>query len=271
MNGMNKHHNNQSGQVLLVIVLISAVLLTVGLSITQIGTTDTKVAKLEEENKQALAAAEAGLEVALQQGSANIESLLPKGSNITGSAIVEANPKSDFVSPLVKQDSLYTFYLTGYDNGVFDNDYYTNGLVIYFQDNPKGIARTAVELTLIRSDDSSERIILDANASGIPGAKKPTVGSNILPDYTDTTFDYFYQINQADINDIKLLLVRVLNNDSRVGLQSASSPCGSCSNTLPLQGKTVTSTAQTTSGVTKKIQLFQSYPQIPSDFFVTTF
>jgi hypothetical protein len=40
---------------------------------------------------------------------------------------------------------------------------------------------------------------------------------------------------------------------------------------FPIQGKTVSSTATTTTGVSKKVTLFQSYPQIPAEFFTTSF
>ncbi|MFZ1549746.1 MAG: hypothetical protein WAT44_04755, partial [Microgenomates group bacterium] len=41
--------------------------------------------------------------------------------------------------------------------------------------------------------------------------------------------------------------------------------------TLQASGQTVTSQATTRTGVTKKVQLFQSYPQIPAEFFFTSF
>jgi hypothetical protein len=42
-------------------------------------------------------------------------------------------------------------------------------------------------------------------------------------------------------------------------------------NAVPFAGRVITSEAKTSTGVTKKIELFQSNPQIPSDFFVTAF
>ena len=64
-----------------------------------------------------------------------------------------------------------------------------------------------------------------------------------------------------------LLLIRVLSSSptqTRVGLYADGG-------NLPLQGRTITSEAKSPTGVTKKVQLFQSFPQIPAEFFVTSF
>ena len=62
-----------------------------------------------------------------------------------------------------------------------------------------------------------------------------------------------------------LLIVRSLFASTRVGLELTGG------GTLPVQGKYITSEAKTPSGVSRKVQLFQSYPQIPAEFFVTSF
>jgi hypothetical protein len=121
---------------------------------------------------------------------------------------------------------------------------------------------------LIR-DNTTEKIVIDPS-SAIKGSVTPTAQTSVLSDYSDTTFDYQYQLDQSVFAQTKLMLIRPLNSDSSIGLQTTS-PFGACSVNLPIQGKTVTSTANTTSGVTRKIELFQSYPQIPADFFITSF
>ena len=51
----------QQGQILLIIILLSTVILTVVLSVSQISTQEQRIARLEEDSKKAFAAAEAGI------------------------------------------------------------------------------------------------------------------------------------------------------------------------------------------------------------------
>ena len=59
-----------SGQTLLIILLIAAVILTVGLAIASYSITDIKISQQEEESARAFSAAEAGIEESLRVGSA---------------------------------------------------------------------------------------------------------------------------------------------------------------------------------------------------------
>ena len=59
-----------SGQTLLIILLIAAVILTVGLAIASYSITDIKISQQEEESARAFSAAEAGIEESLKIGSA---------------------------------------------------------------------------------------------------------------------------------------------------------------------------------------------------------
>ncbi|PJC34079.1 hypothetical protein CO048_01345, partial [Candidatus Roizmanbacteria bacterium CG_4_9_14_0_2_um_filter_35_15] len=63
--------------------------------------------------------------------------------------------------------------------------------------------------------------------------------------------------------DSKLMEVRVLYAPTKLFISRSSD--------MPLQGKTVVSEVSSSTGVSKKITLFQSYPQIPSEFFSTSF
>ena len=58
--------NKTSGQTLLIIVLIAAVILTVGLAIAAYSITDIKISQQEEESARAFSAAEAGIEESLK-------------------------------------------------------------------------------------------------------------------------------------------------------------------------------------------------------------
>jgi len=257
---------SESGQVLLIIILISAVLLTVGLSVSKTGIDETKITKLEEENKRALSAAEAGLESALQYNvgeKIQISDLLPQ-SGITGTAEVQSTSQSNFLSPIVKKNAQFTFYLSTYTNGSFSN-YFNGALNIYYQGDPTTeLPKPALEITLIKSDNSLTRFVFD-NEDRIANAESSNSGSYTLSGYGDT-FHNQIQLFPGQIGQTKLMIIRSLYADTKIGVQK-----GVNAPDLPAQGKTVVSTATTTTGVSKKIELFQSFPQIPADFFVTSF
>lgn len=245
---------NQRGQVLLIVILLSTVLLTIGLSISQITTQETQIAKLEEESKKAFAAAEAGLDAALKQGTIADLSTLPNLSEFQGSAIVEPTTSNVFVSPLLKKDEQYTFYLADYVSQTFGQSIAETITICYGSPT----SQPALEITLVKQN-SLKRYVVDYQ-SRITGADP---GANSC---SDTNFSYSYNsILGTDIGtDSKLLIVRALYADTKLRFSRTINP-------FPLQGKTITSAATTSTGVTKKIQLFQSYPQIPSDFFITSF
>jgi len=67
---IKKRINSTSGQTLLIILLIAAVILTVGLAIASYSITDIKISQQEEASARAFSAAEAGIEESLKVGSA---------------------------------------------------------------------------------------------------------------------------------------------------------------------------------------------------------
>ena len=77
---------NNSGQILLITVMLLATVMTIVLSVSFKSATDTQITKLEEESQKALVAAESAIEVALKNNSTAI--LGPEGSadlsSITG-------------------------------------------------------------------------------------------------------------------------------------------------------------------------------------------
>jgi len=70
INDLRFMNRKNAGQTLLIIVLIAAVILTVGLAIASYSITDIKISQQEEESARAFSAAEAGIEESLKIGSA---------------------------------------------------------------------------------------------------------------------------------------------------------------------------------------------------------
>lgn len=258
---LNFSFKPKSGQVLLITVMLLATAVTVALSVSFKSTTETQVTKLQEESQKALAAAEAGIEAALKSGPVSIGGLSSDLSAFTGTAdCVEITNKTNFVSPLIKNGGQYTFYLANKD---LSSGWYTGYLYVYFKTET---SNPAVELTFISSANEATRYLLDPD-----GVVEGTTGTTTMT--TDKEFSgiKFYRVTSNPFyfsaNPTKLIIARVLgeNTSTRIAISGGS-------NFLPSQGKNCTSTAtNTTTKVTKKVTLFQSHPQIPAEFFVTSF
>lgn len=255
-----KDRQNQKGQVLLITIMLLAAAVTVVMTIAFNSTTETQITKLEQDSQKAMAAAEAALEAAIQQKSGTVAlGSLPAfaGSNITGQASVVETGGNEFVTPLLQRDEQYTFYLSDFTTL---SNYWTGDLGIFLQSETVTNC-PALELTFIDSANVVTKKIVDPCApSVITGGNKVTTspGGSVK----GITFVYRTAVGTLPIANMKLMIVRVLSTATRLGFTGTS---------MKAQGRVITSEAKTQTSATKKIELFQSYPQIPSDFFVTAF
>jgi len=266
MTGNNYNRNMKKGQVLLILVMLLSTAFTVVLTATYQSVTETQLTKLEEENQKTLAAAEAGIEAVLRQKTTVNIANLPNLNNFSGQALIQNTQTNQFTTPLIYKDEQYTFYLAPYNpqtNSFLDNSI-PQSINICFGDqnyNP------AIEITLIKSDNSIRRYAINPFSDNIinNGLNASSPNSQDCP--SDFQFRNRYQITASEIStNSRIMIFRVIHTSlgsTKIGLR-ASSP-------FPPQGTTIISTARSTTGVEKKIQLFQSYPQIPSEFFVTSF
>jgi len=273
---MNIYHQkseyrSESGQILMIAILFATILFTVGLSIAHLTTQDTKNAALQQDEAKARAAAEAGIEAALGQGSnqsVDIGGLLPNG-NVSGGAVFSTEAAPTFTTPLISKDAQYTFYLTGYNpdtnsvvTGSFDDDIKINRVL------PTGTycgtaQAFAVEITLIDATASTGRIV----------QRYVIDECDLIASDTDQ-YAFGATLPTASVSpDPHILIARIIapNNafdGAKLQFQNVSS------NNFPVQGRTITSTASVgktaNQNVTKKVKLFQSFPQIPAEFFVTS-
>jgi len=273
---------NQRGQILLIIILLSTVLVTVALSVSQVTTQETKIAKLEEDSKRAFAAAEAGIEAQLKKAvntSTNIDSdLLPSLGNfikIGSKASTASDDPGAQVYKDIRRDDQYTFYLSAYDP-TLPAPSYNGGLTFYFlqcsssTSCPTTTTQPVIELTFIGTNNTNiaRKLIDPTNIM-----HNTAITTDVIPTsqgaFPALGQHFKYKTDSVSINaNVNLMLIRVLIPDAsantmRVVIEGSSD--------LPAQGQTITSTATTTTGVAKKITLFQSYPQIPADLFVTSF
>lgn len=277
-----KKKQKQQGQILLIIILLSTVLLTVALSISQITTEETKIAKLEEDQKKAFAAAEAGIE-ARMQSTTNIDNIVPLlGGGTTettgiaaGGATLSVSYGLSFITPLITKDNQYTFYFAEYDsaNNSFSN-YFNAGINIYFgsQSSQNCPNVPALEMTYIAADDDDndiKRYFVDpCLRMGAETLNTEYLNPGTIIDKVKFYWKAAQSVNSTElsISNIKIIIVRPLFKGTKLVIESANG-----ATYLKPQGKIITSYATTTTNVSKKIKLFQSYPQIPADLFVTSF
>ena len=243
----------KKGQILLITVMLLATVMTIVLSVSFKSVTDTQVTKLEEESQKALAAAESAIEVALKDnatatiGSGSLTSI----TGFSGSATIESLAETTFITSTISKDGGYTFYLGNYNlaTKTIDTPYFNRNILLCFKSG------SAVEATLVKSNGVVK--YLGDSTGTIIGAPTGTCNGNV-------TYTKSIDI-PADPNG-QFLLVRVLYASTKLFFSSNGI-------NLPIQGRTVSSqaTSSTSTGVSKKVVLFQSYPQIPDEFFTTAF
>lgn len=229
------------GQILLITVMLLATVMTIVLSVSFKSSTDTQVTKLEEESQKALAAAESAIEVALKNnstatlGSGSLDSI----SGFSGEATIDTTTSTEFTTTTIVKDGSYTFYLGEYNLATKTiGSSISQSIDVCFNNG------TTVEITLVKST-GVKKYFTNGSVAGCP--------------------DKGVNIPAVDIStDSKFLFVRVLYAPTKLIFSGAN---------LPAQGRTVTSEVKssTSTGVSKKVVLFQSYPQIPGEFFMTAF
>jgi len=257
-------NNQRSGQALLIIIMLLATVFTVVMATSFRSTTETQITKLEEESLKALSAAEAAMNIALKKKSSVS---IGVGGDIsfpgfTGTATFDNTKTNSFTSPLLQKDEQYTFYLSDYsiDTKLFSGSSTSQTINVCFN------STHALELTLVKSDFTIRRHIVNPRSSTIITNGSTASAASDCP--SGTSFTEQYDIPAADVGvNTRLLIARIITDSSttaRVGIKATD--------VFPLQGSTIPASATSTNtGVTKSLTLFQSYPQIPAEFFVTSF
>ncbi|KXK07587.1 MAG: hypothetical protein UZ21_OP11001001005 [Microgenomates bacterium OLB22] len=257
-----RHRN--AGQALLIVILIATVLVTIGLSVLYNSTQEAQLARVEEDAQKAFAAAEAGLQAALERNSTDLSDLDFAGvASLNAEFITDAT--TTFITPRISKDSQYTFYLSSYDEdlkSVTGAAY--DGTISITVSDPTGTYCTsedtqfAVELTFADMTDGSEtayRRLIDPCAI-VDGTEQ------------EWTFGTEYTLSSESLS-AHIVFIRIIGESGSFG--GAKLILTRSGGNWPLQGKTVIAIATTTTGIEKKLKLFQSYPQISADLMVTSF
>ncbi|QQG40692.1 MAG: hypothetical protein HYV37_04010 [Candidatus Levyibacteriota bacterium] len=276
--------NSESGQTLLIVILIVVVSLTVGLSLASRSIVNLRISTEEDNSQRAFSAAEAGVEEALKTGE---EVELSLGNN----AVVKANKPTTVggnefivncgadaslcqnIAPVAKDDGVDVWLVDHMTDGTlnYNSGWQTTagsaGITVYWgltsdKCNTDSIINTmaAVEIIVISGrpqspvstryavDPCSDRRLVNKFSSEDGG-----VGS-----VAGKTFAYRKSIYIADSSRGIVVRVVPLYANTQIGIKGTRA--------FPSQGKSINSTGK--SGDTaRKITYYQGFPKLPNEFF----
>jgi len=278
---MEKHLFSK-GQSLLVLVLLIALILSVVSATSYRLTLETRSTKIQEESIRALAAADNGIEVGMQKAATTAIddfetysfeqlSIVQDGINSQDSKVlISRTSTSEFVTPLIPKDSQYTFYFKDPANpNAASYDAYTAMYIRAESGSNCAAPRTmpAFEVTYLYDDNTVRRNVYEPCPAGTDVVRgtvtsfspptSETYGGYVFTQAVLVTAPYLYPPE-----NLRAIVVRSLFGASRLAFTGVG---------LPSQGKDIRSEAYTRDGASKIVTVFQSFPQIPSEFFVTTF
>lgn len=265
----------QSGQIVLLLVLITVIGLTVGLSLIARTVTDVRISSQIEQSGRAFSAAEAGVESALRS---SIAGAAPSGSiNLTG-AVAQYS-----VKPVGGTSDIYTFPVTDVNkvqvlwlaphntDGTLDlsgtGAFPATSSFDLCWGSREGIS-PAVALTLIYVDGGEYKISKAAFDSTNRG-NGFTLASDSSGGYCNGNYTYRQTINPTTDFSINPTDTLVMLRISPVydGTAFAIVP----SSPLPVQANQIVSVGQTETGIVRRIEVTQGYQVLPEVFDFTFF
>jgi len=278
---------NESGQALLIVVLVMVIALTVGLSLASRSITNLRNSVDESNSQSAFSAAEAGVEQAVKLG------------NVTGQSILSGVKLQDKNNSQISNVDITSItgdkFLLNNGNPIFENDGtdiwlspHQNDPSLLFASTFQGIIKlhwgTSGDIT--GCSDPAMEILLVTGTRQSPTLRKfaydscasrRTINHFSTPPESGAfsvngangsmTFNYRATLLPGGVTITNGLLARV------IPLYKAGS-AGVIAPGLPEQGRIITSTGTAgTTGVetVRKISFFQGYDSIPSELFYSLF
>ncbi|MEI6327074.1 MAG: hypothetical protein WCO78_03035 [Candidatus Roizmanbacteria bacterium] len=264
---------SERGQALLLLLMMMAVIVTITGAAAYRTTIQTQATKESEESKKAYQGAVGYLEQAL--GGVTITPIpgFNTGINPVGSRAQNRDgTSSTSLTTKIAKDGMYTVYL--YEYNPDENSFTTpdvGGVLSSLYYSIAGTECPVFELTFVSTANMLTRLVTDQSETTFPcGLYKFTsaeLGNVIVPAVANmtietTTYNRSITIPPALIpSGAKLLLIRSLFTNATIGF----------STTPASQGRRIFSTARTQEGAQRTVSIYQSYPQIPPELFITSF
>ncbi len=276
------------GQVILIILLITTIGLTIGLSLVSRTISDIKVSTQITESSKAFSAAESGIEAALKGTSVGGGGSLNLSGTTANFAVSEYGNSSE---PLVFKDVVSgdtrTIWLVKHnDDGGFDNPPDTAGKYdsetieicwgskILGEDPP---TIPAIETTLLYYESGYKIGIaaFDISASSrdnnFDDSAVKTGNSQKRCGSENRRYNVLLNFNSDfDAGGTRIALMVKPLYAEKTDIAFGAHPSGGDVE-FPSQGKQIISTGTTTSGAARKISVIQGYASIPSIFGYTIF
>lgn len=259
-----------SGQVVLILVLITVIGLTIGLSLISRTITDVRISSQIEQSSRAFSAAEAGIETALKG-----VNTLPTGSVTLENSSAQyevtsiGGTQEVYSFPLTEANSSQTIWLASRDaNGNFTTPYYptTGALDICWGKDADNKAALILNLYYLDGSYKVAKLAFDPNAVRAVNNKFSGDFEKTPANYCSGNYQYRKSITFDSATDFginsssTLLALRItpVYEDTIIGIL----PNGA--ENLPVQGNQITSVGQTDTGIVRKIQVNKSYETLPS-------
>jgi|SRR5581483_8720400 len=257
----------EHGQILLIVVLAMVVFLTVGLSVVSRSITNLRTSVDEENSQRAFSAAEAGVEQALKSGQGiSIQTPLnatdPKNPTFIKSVTVTSQSATQLLlnngNQILKDDG-YDLWLSNYPDYSAPQDY--NLTVFWGDPSQSDDNNAALEIIVLSGSKNSptiKRLPYDPSIAR-QGSNNFTLTPNCTNFCTVLGKTFKYKQTLPLISSGLIARIVPLYTGAVVGIDAGST-------VIPSQGKNIQSTG-ISGGTTRKVTLFQGYPQLPSEFF----
>lgn len=270
-----RREKDQSGQTVLIILLIVAVILTIGLSTISSSTTDIKVSQQTEESSRAYYVAESGLEEAFLLNAAPTGTIGNIQYDVTKTS---QGGNTEFLFPYkVSAGDPQTVWLIGHtENGAIDNPATSyreadGKLKVCWGDSAE---KSALMVSVVYETGGSYRIArynYDSDPVRVLENKFETALTTGLPLIEGKTLAYCSGDIILPVGTPYFLRINLLYNTSPVPAGVISLRRGSDPSVpipaLPTQGFCFESTATVIeSGVTRKIKQCKLWPNLPNIF-----
>jgi Tfp pilus assembly protein PilX len=273
---MKKHSiysvfKKQTGQALLVVVLVMVIALTVGLTIATKSITNFRSSTDLANSQKALSAAEAGVEQALKQDkSVNNSTFTSNTGYQTILSKIGGSPTAlTFLlnggNP-VSQDTGIDLWLSDYstDSAKLYQNQWSGNFTLYWGDNSGDCNNAAVEIVIISGTKANP--VLTKNAYDPCAARR---GVNHFSPITSTQYaingtTFYYKTDPQNVNSGFFARIIPLYTNAVIGIVNL--PDNPILN-YPTQGSVVTSVGS--SGSTqRRVNVFQGYPALPTELFL---
>ncbi len=254
---------SETGQVLLIIVLVTIVILTVGLSLISRSITNIKTSTEEVNSQKALAAAEAGIEQSLKSQKSIDIPIIQLDPNTTYQTTVATVSGKEFLiqgGETIQRDDSADIWLSNYSEN--PSQLYSNPtsaeFTLYWGSSADKCKDGALEVEIVsglKTNPVLNRYVYDP-------CDQRTATNNFFPAVRGgtTVKGIFFTNKISEIEFTNGLFIRVtpIYADTKIAIKS--------SRDLPPQGIQIDATG-ISGETTRKVSVFQGYPEIPSEFF----